>query len=200
MTQDVLLASNSTGRLNMLIAAGVATTAVSPLVDEDSIKAALHMDGAKPRDIADALAQAKAQKISRKYPGDLVIGSDQILETGDGRLLDKPETAEQAKEQLRALSGQTHTLISAVVICEAGQPVWRHIDTAKMTMRVLSSGFIDAYVERYWSEIQHCLGCYRIEGEGAQLFERIEGSQFTVIGMPLLPVLDYLRIRGVLPL
>lgn len=198
MTQDVVLASSSAGRLAMLSAAGVVVIPVPALVDEDSIKVALVGEGAKARDITDAVAQAKALKISRKYPGDLVIGSDQILVMADGSLADKPRDKTDASEQLRALSGQTHTLFSAAVICEAGRPVWREVETAKMTMRVLSNAFIDDYVARYWNEIQGCVGCYRIEAEGAQLFTRIEGNQFAVIGMPLLPVLGYLRERGIL--
>ncbi len=197
--QSVLLASNSAGRLAMFQHAGVTVTAVPAFVDEDSIKTSLIIESARPRDIADSLAEAKAVKVSRKYLSDLVIGSDQILVCADGRLLDKPANPEQAKDHLRYLSGQTHTLISAAVVCEAGQPVWRHIDTAKMTMRVLSEDFIGWYVDRHWDIIQHCVGCYRIEAEGAQLFVSLDGSQFTVIGMPLLPLLDYLRVRGKMP-
>lgn len=198
MTQNVLLASKSSARLAMLENAGVTVTAVPASVDEVSIKAAMFAEAAKPRDIADALAEAKALKVSRKNPGDLVIGSDQILSMADGRLLGKPENKDEAKVQLRALSGLTHTLISAAVICEAGKPVWRQIESAKMNMRTLSDAFIDEYVGMYWGEIQHCVGCYRIEAEGAQLFEQVEGSQFAVIGMPLLPILGFLRVRGIL--
>jgi septum formation protein len=198
MTQNVLLASKSSARLAMLENAGVSVIAVPASVDEDSIKAAMAADGAKPRDITDALAEAKALKVSRKNPGDLVIGSDQILLMADGHLLGKPENKDAAKAHLRALSGGGHTLISAAVICEAGKPVWRQIESAKMHMRTLSDGFIDEYVGMYWDEIQHCVGCYRIEAEGAQLFERVEGSQFAVMGMPLLPVLGFLRLRGLL--
>ncbi len=198
MSLQVTLASKSAGRLAMLQNAGVEVTAIASAVDEAAIKSAMIAERAKSRDIADALAQAKALKISRKNPAALVIGSDQILELADGRLLDKPESPEEAGEHLQLLSGQTHKLVSAAVICEGGEPVWRQIETAKMTMRVLSTAFIDDYVRRYWEYVRHCVGCYRIEAEGAQLFNRIEGSQFAVIGMPLLPVLDYLRVRGVL--
>ncbi len=180
----------------MLRDAGVEVTAVASMVDEDSIKHAMMADGAKARDIADALAEAKAVKISRKNPGDLVIGSDQILQTVDGVLLDKPEDTKQAKMHLQILSGSTHRLISSAVICEAGKPVWRRVDTVKMTMRNLDEDFIDTYVGRYWDEIRHCVGCYRIEAEGAELFERVEGDRFTVMGMPLIQVLDYLKLRG----
>jgi septum formation protein len=198
MGVDVLLASSSSGRLAMLEAAGVYVRAVPPYVDEVAIKQAMMAQGAKARDIADSLAEAKALKISRKVPDALVIGSDQMLETADGHLLDKPETITQAIAHLAMLSGTTHRLMSAVVICEGGRPVWRHIDVVKMTMRVLSPPFIDRYVATYWDHIRHVVGCYRIEAEGAQLFAKVEGSQFSVIGIPLLPVLDYLRVRQVL--
>lgn len=195
----LILASGSAGRLAILRAAGVDVEAHVPAVDEDSIKEAMAGEDAKPRDIADALAEAKATKVSRKFPGELVLGCDQILVTAEDLLLDKPQNADDAKAHLRILSGSTHRLISAAVICEGGIPVWRMVDTAKMTMRPLSEEFIDDYVERYWSEIRHCVGCYRIEAEGAQLFTGISGSHFTVIGLPLLPVLDYLRVRAKLP-
>jgi septum formation protein len=183
----------------MLSAAGVEVEAHAALVDEESIKQAMVAEGAKPRDIADALAEAKARKVSRKFPTSLVLGCDQILVTADGQLLNKPGDPEKAKAQLAMLSGTTHRLISAAVICENGEPVWRIIDTAQMTMRSLSAPFIDDYVQRYWEQIHHCVGCYRIEAEGAQLFSSVSGSQFTIIGLPLLAVLDYLRIRGLLP-
>ena len=195
----LILASQSAGRLAMLRAAGVSVEAHSSSVDEDSIKEAMVDHGAKARDIADALAEAKAVKVSRKFPGELVLGCDQVLVTADSKLLGKPLGADDAKAHLRMLSGSTHRLISAAVICEGGAPVWRSIDTAQMTMRVLSDAFIEQYLAQYWQQIQHCVGCYRIEAEGAQLFSAVSGSHFTVIGLPLLPVLDYLRIKGNLP-
>lgn len=194
----VILASQSAGRRSMLEAAGVEIMPVAPGVDEEAIRQALAEAGAKPRDIADALAEAKAVKISRKYPDALVIGCDQILVTDDGQLLDKPQTPDDAILQLRLLSGKTHRLMSAVVICEGGAPVWRIVDMAKMTMRQLSPAFIEFYVDRHFEQIRHCVGCYRIEAEGAQLFASVSGSQFTIIGLPLLPVLDYLRLKGLL--
>jgi septum formation protein len=182
----------------MLRAAGIAVDAHPALVDESSIKDALIACGAKPRDIADALAEAKARKLSRKFTGTLVLGCDQILVAADGQLLDKPESPEQARAHLTMLSGTTHRLVSAAVICENGEPVWRIVDSAQMTMRALSDAFVSWYVETYWDHIRHSVGCYRIEAEGAQLFASVSGSQFTVIGLPLLPVLDYLRVRGLL--
>ena len=195
---SLILASQSEGRIAMLRAAGVEVEAHAPLVDEDSIKQAMAADGAKPRDIADALAEAKARKLSRKFLTDLVLGCDQILVTAEGELLDKPDSQETAKAHLALLSGKSHRLVSAAVICENGEPVWRIVDTAQMAMRTLSEAFIDDYVALNWEHIRHSVGCYRIEAEGAQLFASVSGSQFTVIGMPLLPVLDYLRIRGLL--
>jgi septum formation protein len=194
----LILASQSAGRIAMLRAAGIDVDAHPAFVDEESIKQALAGEGAKPRDIADALAEAKARKVSRKNPTALVLGCDQILVTADGQCLDKPETPQVAAEHLAALSGKAHRLISAAVICENGEPVWRIVDTAQMTMRALSPAFIDGYVARYWQQIRTSVGCYRIEAEGAQLFASVSGSQFTIIGLPLLPVLDYLRIRGLL--
>ena len=119
--------------------------------------------------------------------------------TADGGLLDKPTSPEEAKAHLKMLSASIHRLISAAVISEGGASVWRVVDTAQLTMRALSDEFIETYVAKYWQEVRHCVGCYRIEAEGAQLFSAISGSQFTVIGLPLLPVLDYLRVRGKLP-
>jgi septum formation protein len=196
---NLILASQSAGRIAMLNAAGVSLEAVPALVDEQSIKASLTQAGAKPSDIADALAEAKARKLSRKMPTAMVLGCDQICVGPDGFIFDKPETPDDARSHLAQLSCKVHRLISAAVICEQGEPVWRVIDTAQLTMRNLSPRFIDTYVETYWDEIRHCVGCYRIEAEGAQLFANVSGSQFTIIGMPLLPLLDYLRIRGLLP-
>lgn len=183
----------------MLRAAGVEVEAQAALVDESSIKESLVANGAKAREIADALAEAKARKVSGKYPTALVLGCDQILVTADGQIFDKPENPADAREHLATLSGKTHRLISAAVICENGKPVWRIVDTAQMSMRALSDDFIEQYVVTYWEYIRHCVGCYRIEAEGAQLFASVSGSQFTIIGMPMLPVLDYLRVRGLLP-
>jgi septum formation protein len=196
--QPIILASQSSGRLNMLRNAGVSVEALPAMVDEASLIEALTAQAAKPRDIADQLAEAKALKISRKVPTALVLGADQILVTAQGEILQKATSREQAEVQLAQLSGTSHRLISAAVICENGNPVWRIIDTATLTMRDLSAGFIIDYVARNWTDIQHCVGGYQIEGEGAQLFSSIAGSQFTIIGLPLLPVLDYLRIRKVL--
>jgi septum formation protein len=196
---NLILASQSSARIAMLRDAGVEVEAHPALVDEASIKQSLVANGAKARDIADALAEAKARKVSRKFGSALVLGCDQLLVTAGGQILDKPESPDDARAHLSMLSGKTHRLISAAVMCENGEPVWRIVDTAQMTMRPLSDEFVSRYVESYWEQIRHCVGCYRIEAEGAQLFASVSGSQFTVMGLPLLPVLDYLRVRGLLP-
>ncbi|WP_242097303.1 nucleoside triphosphate pyrophosphatase [Sphingomonas sp. CROZ-RG-20F-R02-07] len=197
MTETLILASQSASRRAMLTAAGVSFEAVAAGVDEDAAKAALaHLS---PRDLADALAELKAVKISQRHPQPLVLGSDSVVALADGSLLDKPESREQAAEHLRRMSGARHELWSGAVIAQGGRAVWRHVEAARMHVRPLSDAFIAAYLDREWPAIAGCVGCYRIEGPGAQLFDRIEGSQFTVLGLPLLPVLGYLRVRGMMP-
>ncbi|PCG13721.1 septum formation protein Maf [Sphingomonas adhaesiva] len=193
----LILASQSASRTAMLSAAGVPFTAEPAHADEGALKAA--MAGAHPREVADALAELKALKVSARHPGRLVLGSDSLAVLADGAILDKPTSRDDARDHLRRMSGARHDLVSAAVIAENGQPVWRVVDKAKMFVRPLSDAFIDAYLDAEWPAIAGCVGCYRIEGPGAQLFARIDGSQFTVLGMPLLPVLDYLRVRKVLP-
>jgi septum formation protein len=191
----LILASQSSGRRAMLEAAGVPFEAMSPGVDEEAAKASLQL---KARDLADALAELKALKLSKLHPDALVLGCDSVVELQDGRTLDKAATREEAAEHLRLLSGRRHYLHSAAVIAESGRPIWRVVDRVTMHVRPLSDAFIADYLDREWEQARWCVGVYRVEGPGAQLFTRIEGSQFTVIGLPLLPVLDYLRVRGVL--
>ena len=192
----LVLASQSLSRTAMLSAAGVPFVAEPAHADEAALKAA--MAGAPPRDVADALAELKALKVSARHPGALVLGSDSLAVLDDGTILDKPVDRADAADHLARMSGKRHDLVSAAVVAENGRPVWRHVDRARMFVRPLSDAFIDAYLDAEWPAIAGCVGCYRIEGPGAQLFSRIEGSQFTVLGMPLLPVLGYLRERGVL--
>lgn len=193
----LVLASQSASRRAVLSAAGVPHEAVSPNVDEDAVKSGLRKQGIDARGLADALAELKALKLSGRRAGDLVLGCDQILVFDDGTMLDKPASRDEAREQLVLLRGVTHRLISAMVICEDGAPVWRHVDVARMTMRTFSDTFLESYLDADWPAIGGCVGCYRLEGLGAQLFARIEGSHFTVFGLPLLPLLDYLRTRGI---
>ena len=189
----LVLASTSPPRKTMLEAAGVAFTAVPPMVDEEAAKDAMaHLS---PRDLSDALAELKAARISAKRPGELVLGCDSVGDL-DGMRLDKP--GEVLADQLRLISGRRHMLHSAAVVYLDGQPVWRVIETATLHVRPLSEAFIADYVARD-PEAQWCAGGYRIEGLGAQLFERIEGSWFAIMGLPLLPLLAWLRVRGVMP-
>ncbi len=195
----LVLASQSAGRKAMLEAAGVPFEPLPAHVDEAAIKAALAAEGQSPRNIADALAEAKALKVSSRVPGALVLGSDQLLALDDGTLFDKPETPEEAKAHLRAFSGRTHRLFCAAVIAENGQPVWRHVTIAKMSVRSLSDDFIADYVASQWDRIRWTVGCYEVEAAGVQLFDRIEGDPFTIMGLPMVPLLSYLRVRGIMP-
>lgn len=193
---QLILASQSASRRAMLAAAGVTFEAVSPGVDEDAAKAS--MAGTSARDLADALAELKALKVSALHPEALVLGSDSIVELQDGRRLDKAGDRPQAAEQLRTLSGRRHYLHSAAVLAQGGRAIWRNVDRATMHVRPLSDAFIDSYLDAEWEQARWCVGVYRIEGPGAQLFARVEGSQFTVMGLPLLPMLNQLRVLGVL--
>lgn len=195
----LVLASQSASRRAMLDAAGVAHEALPALVDEASAKESLVAAGTSPRDLADALAELKALKVSRMAPQALVLGGDSLVALDDGSLLDKPESREQARDHLQRMSGKTHDIYSAAVIAEGGRPVWRHVDRARLHVRPLSEAFIESYLDLEWPAIAGCVGCFRIEGPGVQLFHRTDGSHFTILGMPLLPILDYLRTRGVMP-
>lgn len=183
----------------MLTAAGVAVEAIAPNVDEDALKDGLKSEGVTARNLSDALAEAKAVRLSRRIGSGMVLGADQVLALDDGMMLDKPAHPADAIAHLKLLSGRKHKLFSAAVIAEQGNPVWRHIDVATLSMRPLSDSFIAQYVESEWDNIRHCVGCYEIEGRGAQLFSAITGSQFTIMGLPLLHLLDYLRVRAILP-
>lgn len=190
----IVLASTSASRRAMLTAAGVAHEALPAMVDEEAVKAA--MGEVAPRDLADALAEMKALKVSQRVPGTLVLGGDSVVAIEDGTLLDKPVDRADAEKHLRMLSGKRHDLYSAAVIAENGRAVWRHVDRARMWVRPLSDAFIAEYLDAEWPAIAGCVGCYRVEGPGVQLFSRIEGSHYTILGMPLLNILDYLRTRG----
>lgn len=195
---NLVLASQSASRRAMLDAAGIPYSATAALVDEASVKESMLAGGTSPRDLSDALAEMKAVKVSRIAPRALVLGSDSIVALADGTLLDKPVSREDAVEHLRRMSGGTHDLFSAAVMAENGLPVWRFVDRAKLHVRVLTEAFIESYLDEEWPAISGCVGCFRIEGPGVQLFSRIDGSHFTILGMPLLPVLDYCRTRGIL--
>jgi septum formation protein len=197
MTQ-LILASTSAARREMLARAGVETDVMAPLVDEDAIKEIFLEQGFKARELADALAEAKAVKLSGKYPAALVIGADQTLELDDGTMLGKPADQAEAIEQIARMAGRMHKLYSAAVAAERGEAVWRFVATSRMIVRPLTDRFIADYVARNWDRIRHCVGCYQVEGAGAQLFSRIEGGHFDIMGLPLIPLLGFLRERGII--
>lgn len=194
----LVLASQSASRRAMLDAAGVPHEAIAAQVDEAMAKDSLIAGGISARDLSDALAELKALKVSRLAPGALVLGGDSIVALDDGTLLDKPVSRENAAAHLRRMSGRSHDIYSAAVIAEGGRAIWRHVDRARLFVRPLSEEFIERYLDEEWPAIAGCVGCFRIEGPGVQLFSRTEGSHFTILGMPLLPILDFLRVRGVL--
>lgn len=194
----LVLASTSAARRAMLHAAGVPHEALAPGVDEDELKLSLAAAGASPRAVADALAEAKAVKVSRRLPGALVLGADQVLALPDGTMFDKPADRAGAAAQLRGLRGREHRLISAAVIAENGRAVWRLVDTATLWVREFSDAWLEAYLDDEGAAILGCVGSYRLEARGAQLFSRIRGDHFTILGLPFLGVLDYLRARGVI--
>jgi septum formation protein len=181
----------------MLAAAGVPFEAAGADLDEEAAKLGLEAVGFDPRGIAEELAQLKALSVAAEA-GDLVLGSDQTLELDDGSMMSKPSSRADAMVQLRALSGRTHLLHSAAVVVENGQAVWWHSETVAMTMRPLGDAFLQTYLDREYEAIRWSVGGYRIEGLGAQLFDKVEGSHFAILGMPLLPLLQYLRERALL--
>jgi len=194
MTIPITLASGSEIRSRLLSQAGVPFQTEIARIDEESVKAALLAEGATSRDIADALAEAKARKVSTKQGG-LIIGCDQVLDF-KGRLLSKAVSPQDALDQLREMRGERHMLLSAAVIYEDGQPVWRHVGQVRLAMRAASDAYLEGYVDRNWDSIRHSVGSYKLEEEGVRLFTRIEGDHFHVLGMPLLELLAYLTQRG----
>lgn len=179
----------------MLEAAGLTFTVESPRVDEEAAKSSLRAEGLKPRDQADALAELKAISVSRGRDG-FVIGADQMLAV-DGVVLDKPKSLAEAREHLLRLRGKTHELLTAAVVAKEGAIIWRHVDVPKLKMRAFSDAFLDDYIVRAGDTTLLSVGAYQLEGLGAQLFERVEGDYFSVLGLPLLPLLAFLREHGV---
>lgn len=198
MTVPIILASGSEVRAALLRNAGVDFVVTVARIDEDAIRQSLEAEHASPRDIADALAEMKAQRVAVKNPDALVIGCDQVLAFGRD-ILSKPTSPQEALVQLKSLRGQKHQLLSAAVIYGEGKPLWRHVGTVRLQMRDASDEYLESYVARNWESIQHAVGAYKLEEEGVRLFTRIEGDYFNVLGLPLLELLSYLTLRGTLP-
>jgi len=195
MTERLILASGSRFRKAMLEAAGVDIDVVPAEIDERAVEKTLAGTGASPEDVAQVLAEAKALDVSEKNPGRLVLGCDQTLSLGD-EMFHKPADMEEARRHLLTLSGRTHQLNSAVVLARNGETLWRDVGIARMTMRKLEPGFIGRHLARVGPMALNSVGAYQIEGEGIQLFEKIEGDHFTIVGLPLLPLLKELRDLG----
>ena len=193
----LILASKSAGRAAVLKGAGLAFDQIHANVDEASIRDSLRAEGVPTARQADLLAETKAMKVSANHRG-VVIGADQILEV-DGEAMDKAASMAEARSHLLRLRGKTHILQTAIVACIEGAPVWRHLAQPRLRMRNFSDAFLDAYLAGIGEAALSTVGSYEIEGRGAQLFDRIEGDHFSIIGLPLLPLLGWLRDRGTLP-
>jgi septum formation protein len=195
MPETIILASGSPYRRILLENAGIVFTVERPQVDERAVEQATAGSGMTPGELAQVLAEAKAQDVSSRRAGALVIGSDQTLSL-DAEVLHKPADMEEARRRLLDLSGRTHLLNSAVTIAHDGETLWAHVETAAMTMRPLDPGFVGRHLARVGDRALTSVGGYQIEGEGIQLFERIDGDHFTIVGLPLLPLLGALRDLG----
>lgn len=197
MVTPIVLASGSEIRATLLRNAGVPFDVALARIDEEAIRHALQAEDASPRDVADTLAELKAQKVAAKHPQALVIGCDQVLSFGN-TILSKPQDIDDARQQLKMLRDQKHQLLSAAVIYAEGKPVWRHVGVVRLTMRGFSDTYLEDYLSRNWESVQHAVGCYKLEEEGVRLFSKIEGDYFNVLGLPLLELLSYLTLRGTL--
>jgi septum formation protein len=197
-TPPLVLASQSAARRGLLEAAGLRFTAEAAHVDEDALKAAAHAEEYSPEDAAVLLAEAKAERIARRRPEALVLGADQILEC-EGSWFDKPVDMAGAAAHLRALSGKRHRLVNGIVAFRGGSRIWTHVDSPKLWVRPLSETFIEEYLALEGEAVLSSVGAYRLEGPGIQLFDRIEGEHSSILGLPLLAVLGFLRQQGILP-
>jgi len=191
-SHPLILASGSAVRARLLKAAGITFTQEPARVDEETLKDGLVAEKARPHQIADALAELKAVRVSQKYPQAHVIGCDQILWCGE-QLYSKPRDMAEARQALLALRGRTHSLYSAVCVALGGSVLWRYFSQPKLTMRDFSEAFLDDYLEKAGEAVLSSVGAYQLEGLGSQLFSRVEGDYFSILGLPLLPLQDVLR-------
>lgn len=196
MKPSVILASASSSRAAVLRNAGVSIDCDPASIDEDAVKESFRKDNGSAAQVAEALAELKAQRVSQRHKGALVIGADQMLRCG-GVWFDKPVDLDHARGHLMALRGKTHELIAAVCVARDGQCMWRHLESARLTVRPFSDAFLDEYIEAVGEAACLSVGAYQLEGRGAQLFSRIEGDYFTILGLPLLPLLGFLGNHGV---
>ena len=192
----LILASASPSRRQLLASAGLVFEVEPSGVDEDEIKRSLMGERAAPQAIAETLAELKARRVSARHPASLVIGADSTLAC-NGRQFDKPPTLAAAREQLLVLAGQTHELCSSVVVARAGVRLWHCNDQARLTMRSFTEAFLDAYLARAGEAVMTSVGAYQLEGLGAHLFSRVDGNYFTILGLPLLPLLSFLAGHGI---
>ena len=194
---EIVLASGSATRSKMLRDAGVSLRVDVSRVDEDAVKCAMLAEGAPPRDIADKLAELKGMRVSARNGETLVLSADQVLVSG-GTLYNKARDADELAVQLRELRGKSHELLSAAVICEGGRPIWRHVGRAQLIMRSFSDTYLEEYIADGGAGLLDTVGGYKLEQKGAQLFSRVQGDYFSVLGLPLLEILGFLRARGIL--
>ena len=193
----LILASSSKARYSMLKNAGVACEAIASMIDEDGYKQSMKAEGASAAEAAETLAEMKALRMYRQQPDGIVIAADQMLEC-NGIWFDKPRDRDNTRAQLRALRGKTHQLVSAAVIYKEGSRIWGTIDTAHLTVRNFTDEWLENYLDTVGDEIYNCVGGYQLEGIGAQLFTEVRGDYFTVLGLPLLPLIGFLRDHGIL--
>lgn len=197
MKSPVILASTSPFRKHLLTEVGLSFSTAAPDVDERAIEGRAEHQHFSPEQLADLLACEKALAVSRRHDGALVIGGDQVMALGE-RIYHKPKDMTAARDQLLSLRGETHILYSALALARDGEIIWRHVSLAHMTVRMFSEAFLDDYLEHAGDKILKSVGGYQIEGRGLQLFSAVEGDYFTIVGVPLLPLLDKLRHLDIL--
>ena len=197
MKPRIVLASSSQIRSRLLNNAGIQHDVQKAVIDEEAVKASLESQGVSPRNIVDALADIKAKKIANQFSDAFTIGCDQII-VFQNKIFSKPKTKADMTLQIETMKGQSHEVLSAAVIYQGNLPIWRYIAQTKVTLRVLPSKYIKTYVDEHWETTRNCVGCYEVEKNGAKIIKNIEGDFFNILGMPLLEILDFLEIHGIL--